>query len=124
MKLSDVKSIYKNSSAKVSNYTRNINYSLIALVWILSGNDMSRITNYREILVLVLFSLVFDFLQYLIKTILVWITYKQLDRELNGDEDKEVRCPSYIQWIIWSCWFIKIITMISAVFTILHNIFQ
>lgn len=124
MNLAEIKNKYIESSAKVSDYTRNIDYSIIALVWIFSNEDISKAMNFKWVLMLALGSLVVDFVQYLLKTLCVWIAYKKLYKEKGGDEDAEVLYPSYIQYITWTCWFAKIIAMVVSLVLLLFNVLQ
>lgn len=122
MNLAEIKNKYIESSAKVSDYTRNIDYSIIALVWIFSNEDISKAMCFKWVLIFALGSLVVDFVQYLLKTLCIWIAYKKLYKENAGNEDAEVSYPSYIQYIAWTCWYAKIVAMVISLVLLLLNV--
>lgn len=124
MTVADIKNKYIESSAKVSEYTRNIDYSIIALVWIFSNQDIANIMDYNWILIFALASLVIDFVHYFFKTLCVWKAYKGLYRKNNGNEKAEATYPSYIQYITWTCWYVKIIAMVSSLVLLLIQVLQ
>lgn len=82
MKLKELKEDYHVRTGKASDLARTTNYSLIAIIWILCGEDIHKITTYKIVLLFILLSLFFDFLQYSIQGIGEMIIYKRREKEL------------------------------------------
>jgi hypothetical protein len=68
MKLINILNDYHKDTEKASNIARSVNYSLIAICWIMSKESIEILKDeYKTILLIVLLSLLADFLQYFIK---------------------------------------------------------
>ena len=81
MKLGDILSQYAIDTTKASDLCRQSNYSLIAVCWIFSNESADKISDYKLVLLFVVMSLLFDFLQYF---------YRGIDegRHYDSEENK------------------------------------
>ena len=66
MTLKEFRESYHNATGKASDLARSTNYSLIAIVWVLCGQDLAKVSSYRCVLIWLLLSLAIDYVQYLI----------------------------------------------------------
>lgn len=123
MTINDLKAEYLKSSSKTSELTRNVNYSCIALVWILCGQDLSKVTEYKFVLLFLLLSLLCDFFQYLWKTLTVCIDYKIKYNKIRHDSD-DVEFSSYIQYGTWFFLTLKIVFAFVAVVNVFIQIWE
>lgn len=70
MKLSEILGQYCLDTTKASDICRQSNYSLIVICWILANENISGLVNYKIVLFFVVFSLLFDFMQYFYRGII------------------------------------------------------
>lgn len=118
MKLSEQLSEFYAHSTKISDLVRSINYSLIALVWILSGKDTCGLIGYKNVILGILISLSLDFVHYCWLAINTFIAYKRNEKKYR-DGDSKVSYPNYIEIGSWLIFFLKAAAMIYAVVTLL-----
>lgn len=86
MKLQDILEQYHKDSAQASDIARNLNYAFLGVLWILAKENVDNLGNFTWPLILVVLSLSFDFLQYLIKAILEKKHFdKQEYKATNGE---------------------------------------
>lgn len=109
MTVNNMKEAYLNNSGKVSDFTRNINYSAIALVWVLCDQKLTEIGNFRFTLTLFFASLFIDYFQYIWKTVIIWSQYKIEDNRPNQDENSEVRYWGFTQVVTWLLFALKVV---------------
>lgn len=85
MKLSDILSQYAIDTTKASDLCRQSNYSLIAVCWILANESVDKVLGYRIVLLFVIMSLFFDFIQYFYRGIVEGRHYDS--EESNAKDD-------------------------------------
>lgn len=109
MTVKDMKEAYLSNSGKVSDFTRNVNYSAIALVWVLCDQKLTEIGNFKFTLTLFFASLIIDYFQYIWKTLIICTQYKIEDNKPNQNENSEVRYWGFIQVVTWILFGFKVI---------------
>lgn len=115
MTLNDLKEEYHSATSKASALLRNINYSLIAVVWILCGQNVDYIIGrYKYVLVFLLVSLAIDFLQYFSKGFVGQRCYLKEERH-HSDNDEVDGYPKYLRRITTTCYYGKIVSTVVAV---------
>lgn len=103
MKLKDILSQYTADTKKASDICRQINYSLIAVCWILAKESVDSLSKYEWILYLIVLSLYLDFFQYFLRGIWEEKHYKKQEGKAKDDkgvinEDYEAKpYPIYIR---------------------------
>jgi len=85
MKLSDILSQYAIDTTKASDLCRQSNYSLIAVCWIFANESVDKVLGYRIVLLFVIMSLFFDFIQYFYRGIVEGRHYDS--EESNAKDD-------------------------------------
>lgn len=70
MTLKEFRDSYHNAASKASDLARSTNYSLIAIIWVLCGQDLEIVSSHRCVLIWLLLSLTIDYVQYLIMALL------------------------------------------------------
>ena len=76
MTLKEFRESYYNATGKASDLARSTNYSLIAIVWVLCGQDLAKVSSYRCVLIWLLLSLAIDYVQYLIMALFGTMKYR------------------------------------------------
>ena len=114
MKLQDILEQYHKDSAQASDIARNLNYAFLGVLWILAKENVDNLGNFTWPLILVVLSLSFDFLQYLIKAILEKKHFdKQENKATNGEgeinEDYDADpYPLCIKWTAQFFYYLKL----------------
>lgn len=122
MKLGVILNDYHNDTEKASNIARSINYSLIAICWIMSKESIDILKeDYKYVLFLVLLSLLSDFLQYFIKGLMEKRHFDKEEEKVkkknkNVDDNSDVNAyPVYIRNVAFFFYYSKyILTGIAA----------
>lgn len=128
MKFKETKEAYYEYSGKASEILRKLAFAEIATIWLfcILINGSIHMPNQLVLpLTLIVASLIADFLQYLIGTI-VWGIFhrtKELKRDENGkklyNDESEISAPRWINWPHNSMFVIKVILMIFASFQLI-----
>lgn len=124
MTVNDIKNTYLTATGKVSDYTRSINYSAIAMVWVLCDQNLGKIGQFKSILACFFISLICDYFQYLWKAIVVWLQYKSEDNKVNQDENSEVRYWGFIQFGSWTFFIAKVVAAIFGSYYLLSLLWK
>lgn len=93
MKIGDLRKEYHDATGKASTLLRNINYSFIAIVWILCNKSMENLPQYKWLILLLISSLAFDFFQYLIKGYVGQRVYQKREEEIIKKAQAEKKKP-------------------------------
>lgn len=123
----DLSESFKSSTETLSNQVRYVNYSLIAVVWLLGGNAVSGLmTNGNGLILLfILLSLFLDLCQYIWTSVTTW-HYMKKDRlsvpvaaAIARDLKKPASpapmiVPAYIPNGTWAFFIAKVIACLSA----------
>lgn len=120
MKLKELRENYQNATTRASDLARSTNYSLIAIVWILCGQNLDTMGDYNRILFFLVLSLAADYLQYLIRSLVMGCIYamRELKVTTNGNvnDDAEVKdYPEFLRWTTWILYITKYIFTLLAV---------
>lgn len=128
MKLQSILEQYSADTQRVSEIARGANYSLIAICWVLAHEKVDKLSGYRFVLTLVLVSLFFDFLQYLVRGEMERMHFnKQEDkaRKNNGIIDEAYEADPYpksIKRVSSVFYYLKIATTIFAFVVLIINL--
>ena len=122
MKVSEMFDEFNESSGTLSGLIRGVNYSIIAVVWIFSNEDINNISPYSIIVVCAILSLLLDVLQYLWKTVNIYISARKSEKiDPNGGKDDHL-FPKYIAVFTWIFMVCKIAFCILSVILLLVKI--
>ena len=129
MKIKELRDIYHKETGKISNLARSTNYSLIAICWILCGQNLDKLKDYICVLFFLLLSLGFDYLQYLFKGVLCGIIYKYKECKATKaghlDDEKDVGdYPEWMPWVTWAFFTLKYVFSFIAVSILLYQIYK
>ncbi len=117
MKVSELFKSFDSATDTLSNQVRHVNYSLIAVVWILSGSAASGLTMDGNgiILLFILLSLFLDICQYAWTSITIWFYARGLEKEeeKTGNEG-DYLYPIYISRGNWIIFITKILCCLTA----------
>lgn len=106
------------STDTLSTQIRHVDYSLIAVVWILSGNAISglKMDGNGYVLFLVVLSLLLDMSQYIWKSCTSWFHFRKSEREdeQTGKEGKDYSFPLYIPTVTWVFFGGKLLACLAA----------
>lgn len=124
MNLKEFRDSYQSVTGKASDVVRTTNYSLIAMIWILSKEDIGKLTDYRCVLICITVSLGLDYLQYVITAIIGTWVYRKEEQKVEDKSKVDAtltngypECTPYIS----ICFFI--LKIIFAVIAIVQLIF-
>lgn len=116
MQLDDAKSAYETLSGKASDIVRQLSLAGIALIWVFrQGGDRAPIVDH-DLLSAALFiflALTFDFLQYLIGTI-IWFFYFRYKEKRGTSEKTHFSAPEQLNWPTWALFYLKAAMTIIA----------
>lgn len=130
MKLQSILEQYSADTQRVSEIARGTNYSLIAICWVLAHEKVDKLSDYRFVLILVLVSLFFDFLQYLVRGEMERMHFNKQEnkaRKNSGiiDEDYEADpYPKSIKRVSSVFYYLKIATTIFAFVVLIINLIR
>lgn len=126
MTLKDFRENYHNITDKASRLSRTTNYSLIAIVWILCGEDINNIPTYRCVLIWLLLSLTFDYLQYFLMALIGTIKYRCEERKVEDkskiDETETDGYPSFTPYLSIFLFILKFIFAMVAVCCLVYKV--
>ena len=91
--LKEFRESYHNATGKASDLARNTNYSLIAIIWVLCGQDLNKVSSYRCVLIWLLLSLAIDYVHYLIMALFGTIKYRYEESKVK-DKSKIDETPT------------------------------
>ena len=118
MKVSELFESFNDSTSTLSNQVRHVNYSLIAVVWILSGGAVSglKMDGNGTILLLILLSLFLDICQYAWTSVTVWFHARRIEKEeqKTGIQSGGHLYPIYISRVNWGFFIAKIASCFIA----------
>ena len=124
MKLADCRNSYYYNSGKASDICRNLGLAGLALIWAF------RVTSHGETIipntlrwagVSLIVGLSFDFLQYVIGTI-VWGVYHRF-KEKCTNEEQEFLAPAWINYPANTCFILKQVSIGIAYIFLLMSMF-
>ena len=119
MTLKEFRESYHKATGKASDLARSTNYSLIAIVWVLSGQNIEKVSSYRCVLIWLLFSLFLDYLQYLIMALFGLFKYRYEERKVKEiskiDETQTNGYPNITPYLTTFCFILKFFFAFIAV---------
>ena len=119
MTLKEFRESYHNATGKASELARSTNYSLIAIVWVLCGQELDKVANYRCVLIWLLLSLAIDYLQYLIMALLGTLKYRCEENKVKDkskiDETVTNGYPEITPYLTTTCFILKFVFALIAV---------
>ena len=128
MKLGVLKEDYHKRTEKASDVARVTNYSLIAIVWVLCGQDISNVYSYKWVLIWLLLALVMDYFQYLVPGLIGTFVYRKEEKKYKDKESlDEVEVdgyPNYTPFITIPLFILKFVFSITAVIWLLCGVFR
>lgn len=109
---------FDDATETLSNQVRYVNYSLIAVLWIISHQTVSELLMKENaiVLLLVVLSLLFDLLQYVWKSFTIWKYARAIEmkEQESGIESDDHLFPLYISNGTWGFFIAKIIACLAA----------
>lgn len=119
MTLKEFRDSYHNATSKASDLARNTNYSLIAIIWVLCGQYLEKVSSYRCVLIWLLLSLAIDYVQYFIMALFGTIQYRYEESKVkdksNIDETPTKGYPEITPWLTTACFILKFVFAFFAV---------
>lgn len=119
MTLKEFRESYHNATGKASDLARSTNYSLIAIVWVLCGQDLEKVSSYRCVLVWLLLSLAIDYVQYLIMALFGMMKYRYEESKVRDqskiDETPTNGYPEITPYLTTACFVLKFVFSLIAV---------
>ena len=115
---------------KASEIARNTNYSLIAMCWIMCREKVENVSDYKWVLIFLLLSLTFDYLQYLFKGLVGGFIYHRREKIFTDKgkmviDQKEVDgYPYWMPYITWLFFAIKFVCAIVAIIIMLCKLWN
>ena len=125
MELKDYKKTSQDYSAKASEIARQVNFAGIGIIWIIKTSKTTIELNNCLILVpliLISISLLFDFAQYLIGSIL-WIYFYRTKEKAGVSKTSDVVSKPWRSNILYVLYYIKFALMIVAYIFIIKALF-
>ena len=127
MKISQIRGAYEDSTGKVSDIVRQLNFAGIAIIWVLRVGKESGGLEYSPILkwplALFVASLTLDLLQYMYKSIVWGLLNTYYFRKL-GDEEKDVEVSGMWNYVALVFFWLKTAVTISAYVCLLVFIYR
>lgn len=109
---------FDDATETLSNQVRYVNYSLIAVLWIISHQTVSELLMKENaiVLLLVVLSLLLDLLQYVWKSFTIWKYARGIEKKEHesGIESGDHLFPLYISNGTWVLFIAKIIACLAA----------
>jgi len=129
MKLKELRENYQNATTRASDLARNTNYCLIAIVWILSGQNLDTMGDYNRIMFFLVLSLAADYLQYLVRSMVMGCVYamresKEMKNGIVNDEAEVKDYPEFLRWTTWLLYIAKYIFTILAVLFLASKLYR
>ena len=119
MTLKEFRESYHNATGKASDLARSTNYSLIAIVWVLCGQDIEKVSSYRCVLIWLLLSLAIDYVQYLIMALFGTMKYRYEESKVRDkskiDETLTNGYPEITPYLTTACFVLKFLFALVAV---------
>lgn len=130
MKLESLRENYYRATSKASEIARNTNYSLIAMCWIMCREKAENVPDYKRVLIFLLLSLSFDYLQYLFKSIIGGFIYHRREKvftdkgKMINDQKDVDGYPYWMPYITWLFFALKFICAIVAIIIMLCKLWN
>lgn len=125
--LQEFRTDYEAFSSIASTVNRQLGFAGIAWLWIFKSNLLDQIISLpRELYfagLMILFSLFFDLLQYVLGTI-VWFIFWRVKEKSGVKTNKDITAPAVLTWIIWIPFWLKILSMLIGYFELLQFLFS
>lgn len=119
MTLKDFRESYHSATGKASELARSTNYSLIAIIWVLCGQDLEKVSSYKCVLIWLLLSLAIDYMQYLIMALFGTIKYRYEESKVKDkskiDETPTKGYPEITPYLTTFCFILKFVFALIAV---------
>lgn len=119
MTLKDFRENYHGATSKASELARSTNYSLIAIIWVLCGQDLEKVSAYKWVLIWLLLSLAIDYMQYLIMALFGTIKYRYEESKVKDkskiDETPTNGYPEITPYLTTFCFIFKFVFALIAV---------
>ena len=126
MTLKDFRESYHDATSKASELARSTNYSLIAIIWVLCGQDFGKVSSYRCVLIWLLLSLAIDYVQYLIMALFGTIKYRYEESKVKDkskiDETPTKGYPEITPYLTTFCFIMKFVFAIVAVICLITKL--
>ena len=116
MQLVDARSAYETLSGKASDIVRQLSLAGIALIWLFRvGPDKTPVIDQglSRAALFIFLALFFDFLQYLVGT-LIWFLYFRYKETHGTSEEDEFLAPGRLTWPTWTPFHLKSAMMLVA----------
>lgn len=108
---------FDDATETLSNQVRYVNYSLIAVLWIISHQTVTELLEENAlVLFFIVLSLFLDILQYVWKSLTVWIYTRGIEKkeQKTGIESQDHLFPLYISRGTWAFFIAKIVACLAA----------
>lgn len=126
MTLKEFRESYHNATGKASDLARSTNYSLIAIVWVLCGQDLEKVSSYRCVLIWLLLSLAIDYVQYLIMALFGTMKYRYEESKIRDtsriDETPTNGYPEITPYLTTVCFVLKFVFALVAVCCLVYKL--
>ena len=117
---------YYYYSGKISDIVRTLCFAGFGLIWLLSGNTLSKIWEFKGAIIFLILALVFDLLHYIIATTIYkeYIDKNNLEQDEQGDLEKRIvevanNDIEFINFFFWGKIFLTFVGFLIIVFQIL-----
>lgn len=130
MRIESLRDNYYKATSNASEIARNTNYSLIAMCWIMCREKVENVSDYKWVLIFLLLSLTFDYLQYLFKGLVGGFIYHRREKIFTDKgkmviDQKEVDgYPYWMPYITWLFFAIKFVCAIVAIIIMLCKLWN
>ena len=130
LRIESLRDNYYKATSKASEIARNTNYSLIAMCWIMCREKVENVSDYKWVLIFLLLSLTFDYLQYLFKGLVGGFIYHRREKIFTDKgkmviDQKEVDgYPYWMPYITWLFFAIKFVCAIVAIIIMLCKLWN
>lgn len=129
MKLSDARSAYYELSKTLSDLVRKLGFAAIALIWLFTKADTNSAakspipSDLHLPTILIVLSLVLDFLQYAWSTA-AWGGFARLKELQPGAHDADFDAPNWLNWPSLLFFWCKVVSTVAAYCLILRFLFR
>lgn len=129
-KLDKYREYHFEATTKVSENTRTLAVSAIAVIWLFKVKSAGAYQIPHELqlpLILVVCALSLDFLQQLYRSIAWHIFFRRKERDLTQGkitEESEIYADSSINWISYTFFYLKTITIVAAYYLLLQYLLK
>lgn len=123
MELKEYKKDYQYFSGKLSDNSRKLAFAGIAIVWIFKQEENGTYVIpdiLKAAMLLFVFSLSFDLLQYIYQTITWGLFHRCNEKKFDGREDVDVLAPCWLNWPAIVLLWLKIMALAAGYYCMLR----